>query len=103
MKTKPKVEFAYYKPLQLFTTPDEAQAIVEWIQLHNADDQIHLYTVHGMTWNWIAKEINAFNTAYKLNAGTKINEVLQREGVEQAVIIELLEELDIVDNQPQGW
>jgi len=46
------------KPCNLFHTPDSFQEIEKWIELHNAEEKIHLYTAAYMTLNLCAKLTN---------------------------------------------
>jgi rubrerythrin len=41
-----------------FHTPKDADEIVQWIEKHPADQRAHLYTVMGMTWNFLAEQVN---------------------------------------------
>jgi hypothetical protein len=38
-----------------FATPESMDVITDWIAKHPAEEQAHLYTVMGMTWNYLAK------------------------------------------------
>lgn len=39
----------------LFHTPASAKELENWIERHNAEDRIHLYTAAGMAWNLAVK------------------------------------------------
>ena len=42
-------------------TPDNVNAITDWIEKHPAAEKVHLYTVMGMTWNFLSDMVEAHN------------------------------------------
>lgn len=43
------------KPLQgMFGTPESMKALTEWIERHDPESKVHLYTLQGMYYNLIA-------------------------------------------------
>ena len=42
-------------PHGLFNTPDSFKDIESWINAHNKEDRIHLWTAAMMTWNYACK------------------------------------------------
>ena len=49
----------HLKPHGLFNTPDSFETIEAWINSHNKEDRIHLWTAAMMTWNYAASITNA--------------------------------------------
>jgi len=41
------------KPHGLFATPESMDVINDWIERHEPEDRIHLYTLQGMYYNFI--------------------------------------------------
>ena len=46
------------QPMVLFHTPMSSAEINDWIDLHPPEDRAAMYTVMGMTWNFLANTIN---------------------------------------------
>lgn len=44
-----------------FNTPKSIEDITSWIELHPVGDRSHLFTVMGMTWNFLAEVVNVAN------------------------------------------
>ena len=42
----------------LFSTPESQEEINNWIMLHGTEERTALFTVMGMTWNYLAAEVN---------------------------------------------
>ena len=85
-----------FKIQGLYSTPENINGVSEWINLYPPADRAQMFTAAGMQWNWMAKTVNKSVTRYEFAASEAVNKILQREGVEQAVIMELLEALDLV-------
>jgi hypothetical protein len=47
------------KPSGMFHTPDDWDELTAWIERHNAEDRVHLFTAAAMAWNLAAKLTNA--------------------------------------------
>ena len=45
----------------MFNTPQSVEEIEAWILKHPKEDQLHLWTVMGMTWNFLAEAAKAHN------------------------------------------
>ena len=43
------------EPCNLFHTPKDLKELENWIELHNPEERIHLYTAAYMAWNLAAK------------------------------------------------
>ncbi len=44
--------------MALFHTPESVEEIQKWIEAHPKDERAHLYTIMGMTWNFLADMVN---------------------------------------------
>ena len=46
---------AILKPVDMFHTPEDWDALTAWINRHNPEDRAHLITAAMMAWNLAAK------------------------------------------------
>ena len=44
-----------------FATPDSVEVITDWIERHNPEERAHLYTLMGMTWNFLSEAVDTYN------------------------------------------
>lgn len=88
-----------FKIQGLYATPEDANGVNDWISLHIPEERINLFVAAGLQWNWMAKVVNTSVDNYKLAASDTVNRILQREHVDQAIIEELLIDLDLVDEE----
>lgn len=51
---------------ELFNTPNSFEAINQWIEAHNPDEKIHLYTLQGMMINTIVEQYVKGNLTIKI-------------------------------------
>jgi hypothetical protein len=47
------------KPMGLFATPETLEDLMQYIENFNGGERVAAMTVMGMTWNYLAKEVNA--------------------------------------------
>ena len=41
----------------LFATPESVKEIEDWIELHPKEERMAMYTVMGMTWNFLSEAV----------------------------------------------
>lgn len=44
--------------MQGFNTPESVEVITRWIDAHSPEERTHLYTVMGMTWNFLSEAVD---------------------------------------------
>lgn len=44
--------------MELYATPESQSEITSWIELHSPESRVSLFTVMGMTWNFIANAVS---------------------------------------------